>query len=275
MIEDAKNLDLSRVLRAFGAVNKKGELAMPTLGALLEQKRVDVAFTTIWMKNDVLRLFDPAPAVEKELIKDPSKDPAADDLNPENFIGEYFTPMKKKDEFPLICVYLNRIDYNSKGNPGARCFTICWTFIHECMHALFDHKPREKWHPLDSYLEEPTCECGAIIIAQELDRLYPGFGDYVLKEVDSKKDRYGLGADLYRYWPSHQEQKDNAVDAYNEACDGIVFKADGCAVDGWKGRMPHTDAIPEMKEIYHIALRSGSNQTEKLLCASPFCTLPC
>ena len=87
---------------------------------------------------------------------------------------------------------------------------------------------------------------------------------FVLKSEDDKKNKYGLGADLYRYWSSSQECKDNAVDAYNEACDFVGFKADGTVVNGWTGRMPHTQAIPQMKEIYWQAHRSGvSNQTDK------------
>ena len=259
MIEDVKNLDLSSVFRAFGGLNKKGEFKMPTLGTLLAQRRADVAFTTIWELKDIERQYSYVPVGDREPIE-----VEIDGNNPDDFIGEYFTPMKKDDEYPLICVYLNRIDYYSKGDADRRCFTICETFIHECMHALFDHDPRQQLHPRDSYLEEPTCECGAIIIAQELDHLYPGFGDFVLKSVDGKKNKYGLGADLYRYWSSSQECMDNAVDAYNEACDFIGFNADGTVVNGWTGRMPHTQAIPQMKEIYWQAHRSGvSNRTDK------------
>lgn len=266
MIEDAKNLDLSGMLRAFSGLDKYGELQMPTLGALLNIRNVDVAFTTI-MEQDLLKRMYFAPEIEgkvKEEEPEAPKEKGVDYDDPDTFIGEYFPPMKMHDEYPLICVYLNRIENISAGDAESRCFTICETFIHECMHALFDHEPRKKGHPYDSFLEEPTCECGAIMIAQELDKMYPGFGDFVLKSVDSKVTKYGLGADLYRYWSSCEEQGDNAVDAYNDACDKIVFKKDGRAVSGWTGRMPYTQAIPEMKAIYSAAHRKRmSNQTEK------------
>ena len=257
MIEAVKNLDLSGILDSFAQTNKKGDLIMPTLGAMLKKKQADVAFTTIWTLDDIIRQHQHVSKEER-----PSIDKAAIYSQDDEFIGEYFSPLKRDDEYPLICIYLNRIDYFAK-DALDRQYCICHTFIHECMHALFDHKPRTKHHPHDSFLEEATCECGAIMIAKELDRHYPGFGDYVFNSVNRKTTKYGLGADLYLHWSNSKEMKRNAVDDYNYACDQIVFKSNCNAVNGWKDRWPYDQAIPEMKEIYNLAHRSPSNQSDK------------
>lgn len=257
MIDVVRTIDLSRILRAFPT-------DMNTLGKLLEDKRVDAAFTVKWELKDILAAHGKADAL-----------PIGTCHDEDDQIGEYFTSYNGKvsgmDEklidYPLICVYLNRIDRLAAGNEQLRMWMICSTFIHECMHALFDHKPDTLCHPHDSYLEEPTCECGTIMIAKELERQHPeyvGFGDWAFDCVDSKKNKYGLGADLFRYWPGSGEcQGDNAVDAYDQACDFIEL-INGQAVS-WTGRVCHTVAIPEMLEIYRQARRKHvSNQMNKV-----------
>lgn len=256
MIADVKDLDLSPVLRAF----RKG---CNTLGKLLDYKNADAAFTCKWELKDILAIYDPSPEEPRLGIKDDEDDT----------IGEYFTSYNGKTsstdeklvDYPLLCVYLNRIHRHHAAGTN-RMYSICSTFIHECMHALFDHEPDKLAHPSDSYLEEPTCECGTIMIAEHLEKMHPeyvGFADWMLNAVDSKVNKYGLGADLFRYWTGGcQEDGDNAVDAYNDACDFIELK-NGAAVS-WTGRMDHLVAIPEMKEIYNSALCNRvSNQGPK------------
>ena len=260
MIAAVKDLDLSPILRAFGG-------RWNTLGKMLRYKNADAAFTCKWELKDILALYDPSPEEPRLGFREDEDDT----------IGEYFTSYNGKTssmdeklvDYPLLCVYLNRIHRHHRSNPTSRMYSICSTFIHECMHALFDHKPDELTHPHDSYLEEPTCECGTIMIAELLEKVHPeyaGFANWALNAVDSKINKYGLGADLYKNWawPCQDEPADNAVDAYNDACDYIELE-NGAAVS-WTGRMDPNVAIPEMREIYNTALnRRVSNQSRKVV----------
>ena len=255
MINSILDTDLSGILASFSTDK--------TLRAMLAKRKVDVSYTAKWELKDFLAVYDPR---HEEI-------PIGINPDEDDVIGEYFTSLNgaasgldvRLKDYPLICVYLNRIDRLSKGNADDRRWMICMTLIHECMHALFDHQPNILTHPYDSYLEEPTCECGTIMIAQLIDVHYPGFGDWVLKTVDSKKNKYGLGADLYKYWPGSQDYSSNAVDEYNRACDHIIKDSDKFV--NWTGRMDPKVAIPEMLDIYKTAKlnkKAGlSNQANK------------
>lgn len=242
MVEDILDADLSGILAAFSKYK--------TLRTMLHRKKVDVSFTAKWETDDLNAFYDPKhEAVPLTTKNDQEKD----------VIGQYFTSYNGADtgkdprivDYPLICVYLNRIDRLAMGNHDVRKKMISSTLIHECMHALFDHDPDTLTHPHDSYLEEPTCECGTIMIAEVMDALYPGFGNWVFNSVDGKKDKYGLGADLHMLWPCRQERASNAVDAYNEACDHIIMETDKFV--NWNGRMAPGVAIPEMQQLYSMA----------------------
>lgn len=180
--------------------------------------------------------------------------------NDDFLIGQYFSPLHKSSEYLLLCIYLNRI-YRLSNNEIYRRYLIASIFIHEVMHSLFDTDTRHKTHLYDSNLEEPTCECGAIIIAKEVERVHPefaGFGNWTLNTVDNKQNKYGLGANLYGYWNNWEYGGSNAVDDYKNACNYIHDKVN------WTGRHNSLDAIREMKTIYHNALLGGiSNQGDK------------